>query len=152
MRRSGSAPSCAPPMASSWRKWIWSCGVTAIRLGATREFIQTRLDRGAWRLVYPGVYVVGGAPDTPHQRLVAACLAAGPDAVASHRAAGWVWRYDGFEHPGPLEITFVEGRGPLRQGVILHRTRRLDPADGTVHNGIPVTTRERTLIDLGALV
>ena len=124
----------------------------AVRIGTTEDAIRTRLARGSWRQLHSGVYVVGGAPDTPEQRLTAACLAAGPDAVASHRAGAWVWGFDGFEHPGPREITFAEGRGPLPADSIRHRTRRFDPIDRTVHNGIPVTTRERTLIDLGAVV
>jgi hypothetical protein len=108
--------------------------------------------RGRWHRIHAGVFVVNGAPVTHAQRLTAACLAVGPDATASHRAAAWVWGYDGFDRPGPLEVTFEEGRGPLPEGVIRHRTRRFDPVDRTVHNGIPVTTRERTLIDLGAVV
>src|SRR3954467_4869122 len=125
---------------------------TVLRLGATREFIQTRLERGAWALLYPGVYRIGAAPDTPAQRLTAACLAAGPDAVASQRAAARLWHFDGFDRLSPLELTFEEGRGPLPDRVVLHRTRRFDPTDRTIHDGIPVTTRERSLIDLGAVV
>ena len=37
-------------------------------------------------------------------------------------------------------------------GVIRHETKRFDPVDRTVWKGIPVTTRERTLLDLGAVV
>ena len=124
----------------------------ALELGMTARMIQTNLDRGWWSNPHPGVYVVGGAPETRHRDVLAACMASGPEATASHRAAAWVWRSEGFTASTPVEIVVPEGRGPRAKGVILHRTRRLDPVDRTVWQGIPVTTRERTLIDLGAVV
>ena len=123
----------------------------AIALGATDHFIQQRLATGRWRRAHPDAYVVGAAPLTPHQRLMAACVAAGPDAVASHRAAAWLWGFEGFTS-APTELTVANGRGPVPCGVIVHSSKRFDPVDRTVQASIPVTTRERTLVDLGAVV
>jgi hypothetical protein len=50
-----------------------------------------------------------------------------------------------------LEVTVPEKReGP--PGVQVHRTRVLAPQDFTVHDGIPVTSVARTLLDLSAVV
>ena len=38
------------------------------------------------------------------------------------------------------------GRRPPR-GIRIHRSSRLSPNEGTVHQGIPVTTVARTLLD-----
>jgi hypothetical protein len=117
----------------------------------SEDEIQGRLERGEWANPHPRVYVVGAAPASRLQQLLAACMAAGPDAVVSHRAAAWLWGFDGFP-TAPIEITFRDGRGPVPAGVIRHRTQRFDPVDRTSWKGVPVTTRERTLLDLGAVV
>ena len=72
-------------------------------VGITERQLQWLLERGRWHAVRPGVYAVGGVPVTKHMTLLAACLAAGSDAVASHRAAAWTWGYDPFDSC-PLEV------------------------------------------------
>ena len=56
-------------------------------LGATDAAIRWWCRSGWLRPVHPDVYGVGAAPDTWHQRMLGACLAAGRLAVASHRSA-----------------------------------------------------------------
>src|SRR5947208_3380795 len=107
-------------------------------LGAPYGRLKRRSRAGALRRVHPDVYVVGGAPATHEQALLAACLAAGRNAIVSHRAAAWLWGLEGFTRPGPVELTVALGRGPAPRGVILHRTKRFDPVDRTVHRAIPV--------------
>src|SRR3954462_15418411 len=123
----------------------------AAELGLGRHHIAARLSAGRWRLVHDGVYVIGAAPPTRHQALMAACLAAGGGAVASHRAAAWLWGLDGFSS-APTELTLATRRGARPVGVLLHHTQRFHEVDRTVQAGVPVTTRDRTLIDLGAVV
>ena len=53
---------------------------------------KARTSSGRWILVYDGVYRMGGAPKTWRGDLLAACLAAGPSALASHRSAAALWR------------------------------------------------------------
>lgn len=78
---------------------------------------------------------------------MAAVLAGGPEAALSHRSAAALWRIretGGF----PSEITVPRGRRGTR-GVTVHRLPL--PADErTTHDGIPVTTVPRTLLDLAA--
>jgi hypothetical protein len=46
-----------------------------------------------------------------------------------------------------IHVIAPRGRHP-QSGFRLHTTRHLDPRDVTVHDGIPVTTVARTLVDL----
>lgn len=81
---------------------------------------------------------------------MAACLALGPAAVASHRAAGALWGLDGCGER--VEVT-VAGMGERRlAGVVVHRTRALPVADRGEADGVPVTRPARTLIDLAAVL
>lgn len=80
---------------------------------------------------------------------MAACLWAGPTAVASHRSAA---RLHGLGiDQAPTEI-LMPGRKKAPRGILLHATDTLDPCDVGRVQGIPVTSTSRTLIDLGAVV
>lgn len=115
--------------------------------GDTDHHARRRVADCTWQRLQRGVYLTGSAPPTWWQRLRGATKAAGPRAVASHRAAALVWGLDGFRS-APLEVLVPITCGPLPADVIVHRTRRLDPRDVTVHNGQPVTVVERTILDL----
>src|SRR4051794_4020113 len=58
--------------------------------GLSPTQIRYRARTGALERVHENVWTVAGAPTTLEQRLLAAVLAAGPDAAASHRAGAWV--------------------------------------------------------------
>lgn len=134
------------------------------RLGATQHALVTRrqlsahdwsrsqIDRavhaGRLHLEYAGVYRIPGSPITSYQRILAAALAS--RAPASHRAATSVWGADLGPTP-PLEVLADGSRHPRLPGVVVHRSRRLDPRDVTRRHGIPVTNPLRTLVDLGAV-
>jgi very-short-patch-repair endonuclease len=122
-----------------------------LRAGGGDGATKLRLRNGRWQQLHPGVYLIGAAPPTFLQRVLAACYAAGPGAVASHRAAAVVWELDG-AHEGPVELTCVQTSDPDPRRTILHRTLRWDERDRTRRRGIPVTTVNRTLIDYGAVV
>lgn len=117
-------------------------------VGLTDDAIHRRLRAGRLAQAHPGVYLLPGAPDTWHQRLLAACRAAGAGAVASHRAAASLWGLlDGEE----VEVTVGRSKGPAPQGVVVHRSRDLMPVHVTRRRAIPVTNPLRTMIDLGAV-
>ncbi len=93
-----------------------------------------------------GVYVVGGAPASWHQALLAAQLGAGDTAVASHSSAARLlqFRYapdDGFE------LTVKRNHPVTLPGVQVHRSVLLGPRDVTSRDGVPCTTFERTFCD-----
>jgi hypothetical protein len=76
---------------------------------------------------------------------MAAVLACGPGAVLSHFSAGHLWNLCGSS--GPAEVLRQSG-GATHQGLRLHQTRRLAPHEVRLEKGIPVTSIERTLLDL----
>lgn len=117
----------------------------------TPRQIHARLQSGWLVPVHPGVYRVAGGRSSPEQALLAACLAAGPSAVASHRSAALLWGLRGIED-APTEVT-VEGNRHVRlTGAIVHRTDAWAGVDVSLRLRIPVTTPARTLLDLGAVV
>jgi hypothetical protein len=123
----------------------------AVAEGAARSFIQHRLAARRWELRHPGIYAVAGTPAAWRQQLMAACLAAGDGARASHRAAGAVWRLPGGSEE-IMELSVPKERRVRLRGVLVHRAAGLIPADVTVVDAIPVTTATRTLIDLAAMI
>jgi very-short-patch-repair endonuclease len=129
-------------------------GVVARRqvlgIGLTRHMISGRLAVGTWRTLYPGVYRLRGAPQTWYQRLMAACLAAGSDAVASHRAAANLWGLG--EFGDPVEVTVPAQRRVRLPDVTLHRATRLSSGEICRVHGIPATVVSRTLIDLATVL
>ena len=95
----------------------------------------------------PGVARFAGVSPTWPGNLLAAVLAAGDGAAASHRAAAVVW---GALDEAPVELVVPYRRKPRLDGnVLVHRTR--DPIPVHVRHGIPVTTPTRMLVDLGAV-
>ena len=114
--------------------------------GLSEATVRARVMRGVLHRKYVGVYAVGHAKLSQEGEWMAGVLAAGDGAFLSHRSAAAlsvIWN-------GPTRITEVLApRGRRPKGPVLVRTyRRLDPADVTVRNGIPVTTVARTLVDL----
>jgi predicted transcriptional regulator of viral defense system len=94
------------------------------------------------------VYAVGHNRLSQEARWLAAVLAAGDGAALSHQAAArhWnVWR----RRVETIDV-LVPGKRRVREGFTIHRARTLDARDVTVHQGIPITTVPRTLVDLSA--
>ena len=94
------------------------------------------------------VYKPWGAPEWWEQRLQAACWSF--DAVASHRSAARVHRYDGVPAVR-LELTVPWPRVVRAKGVLVHTSKVLWPEFVTEVGGIPVTTPDRTCLDLSAV-
>ena len=82
--------------------------------------------------------------------MLAACLAAGPDAVASHRSAAQIWGLLDDE-PGTVDIAVSRSLDHRLHGVVVHRATDLRADDTTIRYGIPCTNPMRTLVDLAAV-
>jgi hypothetical protein len=113
--------------------------------GLSRRQLRYRLASGVVREIHPGVYALGGAPETFEQKVLAACLSV--DGVASHRCAAHLWGFRKFETEC-VEVLVRKDHTPSREGVAVRRTGRLDEADIGTCRGIPTTGRARTLLDL----
>jgi very-short-patch-repair endonuclease len=105
-------------------------------------------DRTLIRL-HRGVYALGHAVLQVEGHWLAAVLACDPSCSMTHRSAGALWHL-GRVPGGVVEVT-APGARRRRPGIVAHQGA-LDPADVTVHRGIPVTTPSRTLLDLAGVL
>jgi predicted transcriptional regulator of viral defense system len=115
--------------------------------GLNRQTIAHRVGRRRLIVLYDGVYAVGHAQLRMEGRWLAAVFAGGPRAVLSHGDAAAAWGL------APVMGTRIDVSTPARSGrtpkrpVRLHRVATLRPEETTVHDGIPITTVARTLVD-----
>ena len=116
------------------------------RLGWTHNAIKHAAKRGHWKRVHRGVYALTHAPLTQRQRWLAATLTS-PDTFLSHSSAGGCHGFR--DHRARFEVVTRPGTGgPKRIGTLLIcRSTTLD-GHTTTESAIPITTAERTLIDL----
>lgn len=120
-----------------------------VMLGVTDHEISERMAGRRLEQVHPGVYYLDAVAATWKTHVLAGVLAAGVDALASHRTAAVLWEFDAV-YRGPIEVTVPFSAEPIPHEIILHRTRRA--LDGVLIDGIPVTPPERTLIDLAGFL
>jgi hypothetical protein len=123
----------------------------ALELGLSEEQVRWQVRTGVWTPIHAGIYRRTRESAGPSARLLAACLAAGPDAVASHVSAAWLWGL----RPAPggrPTVTVPSSRSCRPAGVTIRRRADLDATRTLVRNGIPVTDPVRTLADLGDVV
>ena len=100
--------------------------------------------------LHSGVYRIAGTQPTLDQSILAACLAAGGRAVASHTAAAYLLR---LPVAGPrVEIMVAARRHVEMENVVVHRSRRLDRVDTLLVGAIPATSVARTIIDLASVL
>jgi very-short-patch-repair endonuclease len=96
------------------------------------------------------VYLVGHTALGPLTREQAAVLACGPGAVLSHRSAAAVWgllRVIRF-----VDVTVRGRKRKNRPGLRIHSVSHLEPSQIRRHQGIPLTSPARTLLDLAEVV
>jgi hypothetical protein len=118
-----------------------------VALGLGRGAIERRLARGRLLGVHRGVFAVGHPRLSGRGWWIAATLACGDRAPLSHQSAGALWEFRA-SASASVDVTTQRGRAATRDGIRVHHARRLDPEDGTVRDGIAVTTVARTLLDL----
>jgi len=118
-------------------------------VGMSERQIELRENCGRWIRLHPGVFLIPGARRTWKGDLLAACWAGGFRAAASHRSAAALHGLAGGRRSMP-EITCPRWRR-ARHDLVVHESKAIEIADLTVVDGIPVTTPERTLLDLGAV-
>ena len=123
----------------------------ALASGLTREQVQHLSERGLLIRTHEGVFRHSAVPESWRTRLMAAVLASGDGAVASHRSAARLRDFRDIPRWRP-EVTILDTTPRSNSGVIVHRTDLLDVLDVDVVDGIPCTSGPRTLLDLGAVV
>jgi hypothetical protein len=127
------------------------CGVLARRqllaLGLTKDLAASRLNRGSWQRLHPGVYAAFSGEPSREATLWAAVLYAGPGAVLSHQTAAELRGLA--DAPSSLIHVTVpaDRRVTKRAGLVVHISAR---AAAAVHPArTPRQTRvEETILDL----
>ena len=118
--------------------------------GHNDDSIGRRLSSGRWKLALPGVFALRSSPATYLQELAAACLWAGTGSMVAGRAAAFLYGLRGFG-PGIVEVCGHKRMKPP-PGVILHRLSPYFEMTATFISNLPVTSIEKTVFDLIALV
>ncbi|MDP9402882.1 MAG: type IV toxin-antitoxin system AbiEi family antitoxin domain-containing protein, partial [Actinomycetota bacterium] len=121
----------------------------AIEAGVSAEAARRRVRSGRWRRVAPGVFALAGTADTWRQKTMAAVLAAGPGALASHTTAAALFGLSCCKFKG-VEVTVPKGRSHRSRLATIHETEHLGRNDVTSIDRIPATRPARTLVDLAA--
>lgn len=116
--------------------------------GVSRRAIEHRLTTGSLIALHAGVYRPDGHPRSWPQSLMAAALAGGAGAVASHRGAAYLLGLPGIEPRAEISVAAPRS---LRS-VLVHRAAPLGPPDTGSCEGIPCTRPARTIIDLAGVV
>ncbi len=122
---------------------------TVLGLGLSDATVTRRIRDGALERSAAGVYQFDATEPSWEARVFRAILSAGPDALASHRTAGALWGLDGVNR-NVIEVTVPYTEGPVPMGFLVHRTRRV--LQGVAIDSIPVTSIERTVLDLSAVL
>lgn len=117
----------------------------ALQIGMSKSAIQWNLDQGRWVALHSGVYVPTGLAIGWEQRVMAACLACGPTAVASYDSAALIWgSATGVDVP---HVSVLGTKVRDRPGIVVHRA---DDLEAVTHKRFRVTRPMRTLLDLAS--
>jgi very-short-patch-repair endonuclease len=150
MRRAGSPPRDAAIAELAIRQW----GVVSVQqlhaLGLTSAALTRRVQAGRLHRLYRGVYAVGHDRLRREGRFLAAVFAGGDGAVLSHLSAAVHWGLLQTDRAG-VDVTAPRTRTGA-PGIRLHTSRSLGARDTTTHDGMPITTLARTLLDLAATI
>jgi hypothetical protein len=115
-------------------------------LGLETPQVRWRVGRGDLIAIRPRVFRLAGTPISWEQAVLAAALSAGRGAVISHTTAAAVWNLR-FSDRQTAGMHLTADRQIRMTGVTGHRIR-LSSDERTFTGAIPVTTPERTVIDL----
>jgi very-short-patch-repair endonuclease len=119
-------------------------------VGIDTNAIVRRLRKRRLEFVHRGVYGLPHTADLPLAAETAALLACGEGAVLSHHSAATLWGLR-TGTARPVHVTIDGHRGcPAPDGVRVHRSTTLRPADIELHRGLPITSPARTLLDVAA--
>jgi len=119
--------------------------------GMSADARKRRVKAGRWIRLSGGVFALAGTADTWRQKTMAAVLAAGPGAVASHTTAAALYGLSLCRFT-VVEITVPKGRSHRSRLATVHETAHLSRGDVATIDRIPVTHPARTLIDLAGSV
>ena len=118
--------------------------------GVSTAVTKYRRRTGHFQRIAPRVDAIAGTPTTWEQRVLAGCLSVDGLVAASHRTALRFHEVDQFDYP--IELIVAYSRDPVPVGYDVHRSRDLLAEDITTIDSVPVTTIERTIVDVAAVI
>ncbi len=118
----------------------------AAEVGVSRQQLYYLARTGSLDRVAQGIYRLRRFPAQRFEDVIVACLWVGEDAAASHDTALAVYELTD-AMPAVIHITTPRRFRGQRPGVTVH-TAPLSERERTERTGVPVTTAERTIIDL----
>jgi hypothetical protein len=114
--------------------------------GVSRKTIDRLVASGELTRLHRGVLASASVPVRWEQRIMASCLACGPNVAASHFSAAAIWGLaEGVDKP---HVTVPGTTSKTRPGIVVHRIQRFEVR---TRNDFPVTPPMRTLLDLAAV-
>lgn len=117
-------------------------------VGLSDRQLATRVRNGVLHKVGPNAFRFAGAPRSTLADLSAIVLDVGAPVWVAGWTAAACYGFDWFALREPFHLMVPTNRHIVRPGVEIHRTDDTAPVDTAVHLGLPITTVERTLIDL----
>ena len=117
-----------------------------LALGVSEGRVESWVRRGRLFRRHKGVYAVGRPALDRHGEWLAAVWACGAGAVLSHITAAELHGM-AVETAGVVHVSTTRDIAS-RPGLVVHRTRHLDPEDVVTLGLLPVTRQPRTLVDL----
>jgi hypothetical protein len=118
----------------------------ALTSGMSAKVVRRRLAEGSWVEPANNVYADAGLEMTRTTWQWAAVLSSGERAVVSHRSAAQVWAMPVSAPPRP-EVSVPKSSHPGPGPRIKVRAIDVPPGDVQSHHGLPVTSRQRTVVD-----
>ena len=115
-------------------------------LGLGYQGTSERVQAGTLHRIHRGVYAVGHDRLSEKGAYMAAALAAGDGAALAGLSAAALWK--AWRRKVPQIEVLTPARRRQQAGFHVRTTRHIHPSDVTTHDGIPVTTMARTLVDL----
>lgn len=123
-----------------------------LALGIARSTIPEHAKRHGWDRPRRGVYRLPGTAASFEQDVLAALLAVGEDALASHLTAAYLHGVLSLRPPVVDILLPYRQRAPKLLDVHVTRSRTLRTADRCIVGGIPTTTLPRTMIDAATVL
>lgn len=122
----------------------------AVAVGIGPSLLAHRVATGQYLRLGRSLFAIAGSVPTWRRSVLAAVLAAGPHAAASHRTAAELWGLT-TRRGAQIEVVVRRWDRVPRPGVRVHESMDLMPKDVAILDAIPVTTAARTVVDLGAV-
>jgi Protein of unknown function (DUF559) len=124
-----------------------------LKQGHTRGYIDHAVASGRWINLHRGVYVDTASPDMARSIVCGHLIACGLDAALSHFSAATIHQFDSTHGFGATVYVTARKQCGVKCGstqlAIIHS---YVPIQSTTIEGLPVTTRARTLLDLAGRV